>query len=99
MVELTYIGLIAPDDSGRGFVMLFPDVFGCICEGQSVDEVMGQAASTLATYLMALEEEGGAMPIPRTFDELMEDGAWQITMERERLAVVAVTLEADVTLH
>ncbi len=99
LVELTFLGLIGPDESGDGFVLLFPDVDGCVCEGNSVNEVMKKAPPVLAEGLVALDQQGEATPIPRTFEELMEDKSWEKVMKRKRLAVVAVTLQADQTLH
>lgn len=99
MVELTYIGLLGPVEKGYGFVLLFPDVYGCMCEGESVEEVMTKAAPTLTAYLMTIEQEDAAMPIPRTVNDLAEDEVWGRAMKEQKLTVVAVTVEADVTLH
>lgn len=99
VVELTYLGLIRPDENGNGFVLLFPDVDRCVCEGNSVSEVMKKAPPVLAEGLLFLELQGESRPTPRTFDEIAEDKCWKKVVKRGKLAVVAVTLQADVTLH
>ncbi|MDI3481964.1 MAG: hypothetical protein PWQ97_1619 [Tepidanaerobacteraceae bacterium] len=52
-----------PDGSG-GYTITFPDLPGCITEGDNLEEALYMAKDALELFIYNLEEEGKQIPIP-----------------------------------
>jgi predicted RNase H-like HicB family nuclease len=80
-----YIALIHKDaDSDYG--VSFPDLPGVITAGSSLDEARKLAAEALAFHLEGLAEDGEAVPVPSSLEEIMSI--------RENMDGVATLIEA-----
>lgn len=55
--------LFEPSEDG-GYCITFPDLPGCITEGDSLDEAMYMAKDALELYLFNLEDDCEAIPTP-----------------------------------
>jgi predicted RNase H-like HicB family nuclease len=60
-----------PDD---GWDVIFPDFPGCVTQGDSVEEAMGNAIEALALHVDGMVVEGLALPPPSRLNEPM--AAW-----------------------
>lgn len=47
-----------------GYSITFPDLLGCISEGDSLEEALEMAEDALGIYLYTLSEDGVSFPIP-----------------------------------
>lgn len=61
---ITYPALFEPDMTQGGFVVTFPDVPGCITQGDSEQDALEMAQDALATVLGHIVDESGALPKP-----------------------------------
>ena len=42
-----------PDDEGGGYLVTFPDLPGCIADGETIDEAIAEARDAFAAWRMA----------------------------------------------
>ena len=54
-----------PDDEGGGFLVTFPDLPGCIADGDTMDEAFAEARDAFAAWTMAEQTDKGALPTPK----------------------------------
>lgn len=52
---------------GGGFLVTFPDLPGCVSDGESVEEAIANAADAEREWLLATKEWGGASEKPGRF--------------------------------
>ena len=48
----------------KGYVVSFPDLPGCITEGDNVEEAIRMAKEALELHLYNMEEDGDSIPVP-----------------------------------
>lgn len=48
----------------KGYVVTFPDLPGCITEGDTIAEALHMAKDALELHLYGMEEDGDAVPAP-----------------------------------
>ena len=65
-----------------------PDFPGCISAGESIDEALRLAAEALAFHVAGLEEDGEAIPEPRTLEAIKAAGEDWIDWEDAMVALV-----------
>ena len=53
-----------------GFSVSFPDLKGCLTEGDSLEEAMEMAQEVLGLYLVSLEERGILIPIASALSDV-----------------------------
>ena len=58
-----YPAIFEPSEAG-GYCITFPDLPGCITEGDTLDEAMYMAKDALELYLFNLEDEDEEIPVP-----------------------------------
>jgi antitoxin HicB len=51
-------------DEGGGYLVEFPDLPGCMSDGETVAEALANAADAQATWLAAMREAGRPIPAP-----------------------------------
>ena len=54
----------------KGFCVTFPDLPGCITEGDTIEEAFMMAKEALELHLFGIEEDNDPIPVPSTPDEL-----------------------------
>lgn len=68
----TYIGILRKNPS-RGFGVNFPDFPGCVTGGNTRQRAREVAAEALGFHIEEMIEDGEAIPLPSTLDQVMED--------------------------
>ena len=63
MEKLIYPAVFHPEEVG-GYSVDFPDLLGCVTEGDTLDEAIRMAADALGIYLYSLKEDGEKAPKP-----------------------------------
>ena len=53
----------SPED-GEGFFVSFPDLPGCVADGETYDEAIANARDAFSAWMTANREEGGSIPLP-----------------------------------
>jgi antitoxin HicB len=66
------------DDEGGGYFVEFPDLPGCMSDGETIEEAIANAEDAKRCWIAAMREAG--RPIPRPSVEPAEgySGKWQL---------------------
>ncbi len=56
-----------PADEGGGFLVSFPDLPGCLADGESIEEAVEEARDAFTAWMMAEQEDRGTMPAPKKY--------------------------------
>ncbi|TDF98276.1 type II toxin-antitoxin system HicB family antitoxin [Paenibacillus piri] len=63
MAKYIYPAVFDPNENG-GFTVTFPDLPGCITEGDDMDDALRMASEALALHLYGMERDGDLIPSP-----------------------------------
>jgi predicted RNase H-like HicB family nuclease len=77
----TYIAYVYKDPDSS-FGVSFPDLPGCYGAGETYEEALESAKISLREYALAIGEDGGEMPKPRTHSELKGDASEEIEFDK-----------------
>ena len=53
-----------PEDEGGGYLITFPDLPGCLADGETIDEAVAEARDAFAAWTMAEQTDKGELPTP-----------------------------------
>ena len=56
-----------PEDEGGGYMVTFPDLPGCIADGDTVEEAIAEARDAFNAWTAAVREDKGSIPSPKTY--------------------------------
>lgn len=82
-----YIGIFEKEP-GTLWGVWFPDLPGCIAAAETSDETVAQAGEALAQWVTIAQEDGAAIPTPRTIEELRSDPDFSEALAAGHLAIV-----------
>lgn len=77
---------LSPEDGG-GYLAEFPDLPGCMADGETVEEALQQAEDALTAWLATAVEFGDPIPEPGTMTEY--SGQWRIRLPKSLHAALA----------
>lgn len=84
-----YVVIIEEGGPDTAVGVWFPDLLGCFSAGDTVDEALRNATDAIAIYAETLEQEGLAIPSPRTLSVLKEDPRFSAEVRDNMVALVA----------
>lgn len=83
--RMFYPAVFQAEEEG-GFSIFFPDVDGCITQGEDMDDGYEMAFDALGNMLSYLDEQGKATPRPSSPQEIrLEDGQFMAVIEFDML--------------
>lgn len=56
-----------PADEGGGYMVSFPDLPGCMADGNTIDEAIIDARDAFDAWTGAEQEDTGELPAPKTY--------------------------------
>ena len=59
-----YLLIIHPAEEG-GYWAEFPDLNGCVVQGETIDELLVDAPDAITSHIAALRDDGQAVPEPQ----------------------------------
>jgi antitoxin HicB len=62
------------EDEGGGWLVEFPDLPGCMADGETLDEVLAEAKSAVAAWIDTAEDDG--RPVPKPSSVQAYSGKW-----------------------
>ncbi|MBQ9365712.1 MAG: type II toxin-antitoxin system HicB family antitoxin [Schwartzia sp.] len=62
MEKLIYPAIFHPEPEAGGYSVYFPDLLGCVTEGDTLQEALTMAEDALGLYLQTLKEDGEPFP-------------------------------------
>ncbi|PDO10760.1 MAG: pilus assembly protein HicB [Candidatus Reconcilbacillus cellulovorans] len=63
MPKYVYPAIFDPNELG-GYTVTFPDLPGCVTEGDTLEEALKMAAEAMALHLYGMERDGDEIPPP-----------------------------------
>ncbi len=95
MSNLEYPVTIRPlsKEEGSGYLAEFPDLPGCIADGESVEEALHQAEDALKAWLASAKEFGDDIPRPSIAANY--SGQWRIRLPKSLHAALALRAELE----
>lgn len=90
MSKLKYPVTIRPltKEEGGGYLAEFPDLPGCIADGETVEEALHQAEDALKAWLASAKEFGDEIPEPSVATNF--SGQWRIRLPKSLHAALAL---------
>lgn len=78
MTELDYPFTVRPlsEEDGGGFLVEYPDLPGCMSDGETVGEAIANGADAVRCWIAAMREAGRTTPAPSVSDDAFS-GKWQ----------------------
>lgn len=100
MSKLKYKIVIRPlsTDEGGGYLAEFPDLPGCMADGETVEAALHQAEDALKSWLATAKEFGD--PIPKPDSMARYSGQWRLRLPKSlHAALAAYAKEEGVSLN
>jgi antitoxin HicB len=69
-------------DEGGGYLIEFPDLPGCMSDGETVEEAIANGMDAKASWIAAMREAGRAIPMPTAGAVDRYSGKWQMRTPR-----------------
>jgi antitoxin HicB len=82
--ELTYPFTIRPleEDEGGGYLIEFPDLPGCMADGETVEEALREGADAVRSWTETMRELGRPVPLPSSSADKRYSGRWVMRVPR-----------------
>ena len=74
MERLIYPAIFHPEPEVGGYSVSFPDLLGCVTEGDTLQEALTMAEDALGIYLQSLKDDGEPFPSPSNPSSLKPSG-------------------------
>ena len=69
----SYIAILAPDRDAGGYAVFFPDLPGCVTQGEDMAEAQAMAGEALSGWIASAVAHGDSIPAPRPLDAIRSD--------------------------
>ena len=95
MIKLQYPATIRPLSSseGGGYLIEFPDLPGCMSDGETIEEAMRNAEDALKAWIKTAQEFGDPIPKPSTADKY--SGQWRLRVPKSLHAALALRAKQE----
>ncbi len=77
---------LSPEE-GTGFLVTFPDIPGCMADGETIDEAIRAAEDALKSWLATAQEFGDYIPAPQTSEKY--SGQFRLRIPKTLHAILA----------
>ena len=101
-MKYVYPAVLSPDPSG-GYTIEFPDLLGCVTEGDTLAEAISMATDAMAGWLYSAERHGDTIPKPSDIDSVSHAAGESVTfvmadIDAYRRAVEAFAVKKTLTI-
>ncbi len=72
-MKLIYPALFYEFEDGEGFVVEFPDLPGCVTQGDSIEDALEMARDAASGWILTTIEDGEKVPGPSRYHDLSSD--------------------------
>jgi predicted RNase H-like HicB family nuclease len=69
----SYVAVLAPDPDAGGYAVFFPDLPGCVTQGEDLAEAQAMAGDALSGWIASAVAHGDRIPVPRPLDAIVLD--------------------------
>ena len=81
------------EPEGGGYMVEFPDLPGCIADGETIDEAIENAADALDSWLKTAEEFGDEIPQPSLPSKF--SGQWRLRIPKSLHAALVLKAKQE----
>ena len=83
-IRLDYPFQVRPltEEEGGGYLIEFPDLPGCMADGETIDEAIANGADALRSWIATAEEFGDPVPPPSRRSDEAYSGRWNMRVPR-----------------
>lgn len=78
---------------GGGYLAEFPDLPGCVADGETVEEALHEAEDALKAWIAAAKEFGDPIPAPSSITQY--SGQWRIRLPKSLHAALALRAKME----
>lgn len=78
MSDYRFIVRPLSDDEGGGYLVEFPDLPGCMSDGETIEEAVANGQDAKASWIAAMTEAGRPIPSPTLEPTEPYSGKWQL---------------------
>ena len=75
------------EEDGGGFLIEFPDLPGCMADGETVEQAIEEARGAVDSWMKTAEEFGDPIPTPNTLNSY--SGQWRLRVPKSLHAALA----------
>ena len=95
MNDLKYPAAIRPlsENEGGGYMIEFPDLPGCVADGETIEEAIESAKDALDAWLKTAEEFGDEIPEPTL--PINFSGRWQLRIPKSLHAALVLRAKQE----
>jgi predicted RNase H-like HicB family nuclease len=68
-----YIAILVPDRESGGYAVFFPDLPGCVTQGEDMADAQEMAVDALSLWMASAEEHRDKIPEPRELEAIRAD--------------------------
>jgi predicted RNase H-like HicB family nuclease len=72
----SYVAILAPDRDAGGYAVFFPDLPGCVTQGEDMAEAQAMAGDALSGWIASAMAHGDQIPAPRPLEAIRSDKAF-----------------------
>ena len=83
-----YIAIVEDGGPDHATGIWFPDLPGCFSGGDTLDEALANASEAVQLYIESMQEDGKAVPAPRSASEIKADPQWTEDMANYLIALI-----------
>lgn len=89
MAELDYPFTVRPldEDEGGGYLIEFPDLPGCMSDGETIEEAIASGKEAMLSWLEVAKDKGRVIPDPRSTSQF--SGQWRMRVPKSLHADLA----------
>lgn len=80
-MKLEYPFEIIPDEFEGGYLIMYPDLPGCLSQGETIEQAINNGNDARLTWITSELEEGRDIPLPKSSSEY--SGQFRIRMPKE----------------
>jgi len=95
MINLKYPATIRPlsESEGGGYLLEFPDLLGCIADGETIEEAIANAEDALNAWIKTAKEFGDEVPAPSLPSKF--SGQWRLRIPKSLHAALVLRAKQE----
>jgi predicted RNase H-like HicB family nuclease len=90
----SYIAILVPDPGDGGFSVFFPDLPGCVTQGDDLADAQTMAGDALSGWIASMIAHGDPIPVQRPLEAIHADKAFARENEVNWRAAIATLIVA-----
>ena len=95
MTDTQYPVNITPlsKDDGSGFLVEYPDLPGCMADGESIEEALHEGEDAIQAWIETAKADGASIPVPNSHKRF--SGQFRLRVPRSLHAKLAATAKDE----